>query len=70
MLGIALIGLRPGDPDQLTREAWDMLSSADEILLCTDQHPTSNRISSGVELHSFGDARKSHRSQRGRAGTG
>jgi len=53
MSGITLLGLGPGNPDQLTREAWDVLSSADEIWLRTRQHPTVNALPSSVNLHSF-----------------
>lgn len=55
MPGIILLGLGPGDPNQLTREAWDVLSSADEIYLRTRQHPTVNGMPSSVKIHSFDD---------------
>lgn len=55
MPGIILLGLGPGDPNQLTREAWDVLSSADEIYLRTRQHPTVNGLPSSVKIHSFDD---------------
>lgn len=53
MPGITLLGLGPGNPDQLTREAWDVLSSADEVWLRTRQHPTVNALPPSVNLHSF-----------------
>jgi len=53
MPGITLLGLGPGDPHQLTREAWEVLSSADEVYLRTRQHPTVNGIPSSVDIHSF-----------------
>jgi tetrapyrrole methylase family protein/MazG family protein len=53
MPGITLLGLGPGNPDQLTREAWDVLSKADEVWLRTRQHPTVNALPSTVKLHSF-----------------
>ena len=53
MSGITLLGLGPGNPNQLTREAWDVLSSADEIWLRTRQHPTVSALPSSVNLHSF-----------------
>ena len=53
MPGITLLGLGPGNPDQLTREAWDVLSSVDEVWLRTRQHPTVNSLPSTVSLHSF-----------------
>jgi tetrapyrrole methylase family protein/MazG family protein len=53
MPGITLLGLGPGDPSQLTREAWDVLSSTDEIYLRTRQHPTVLGLPSTVKIHSF-----------------
>ncbi len=53
MPGITLLGLGPGDPAKLTREAWDVLSSADEIWLRTTQHPTVAGLPAGLELNSF-----------------
>ena len=55
MPGITLLGLGPGDPNQLTREAWGVLSSADEIYLRTRQHPTVNGLPSSIKIHSFDD---------------
>ena len=55
MPGITLLGLGPGNPDQLTREAWDVLSSADEIWLRTRQHPAVNALPSTLNVHSFDD---------------
>jgi len=40
MPGITLLGLGPGDPSQLPRAAWEVLNSAGEIWLRTNQHPT------------------------------
>ena len=53
MPGITLLGLGPGDPQQLTREAWNVLSAADEVYLRTRQHPTVSGIPSSVKIHSF-----------------
>ncbi|MBI2757881.1 MAG: nucleoside triphosphate pyrophosphohydrolase [Chloroflexi bacterium] len=55
MPGITLLGLGPGDPNQLTREAWDLLSSAKEIYVRTRQHPTVNGLPSALKVHSFDD---------------
>ena len=55
MSGIILLGLGPGDLNQLTREAWDVLSSADEIYLRTRQHPTVGGLPSSIKIHSFDD---------------
>lgn len=53
MPGITILGLGPGNPDQLTREAWDLLCSADEVWLRTRQHPTVNSLPPTLSLHSF-----------------
>jgi len=53
MPGITLLGLGPGNPDQLTREAWEMLSSAKEVYVRTRQHPTVDALPATVEIHSF-----------------
>ena len=55
MPGITLLGLGPGNPDQITREAWDVLSSADEVWLRTRQHPTVSALPSTLKVHSFDD---------------
>ena len=55
MPGITLLGLGPGKPSQLTREAWDVLGSAKEVWLRTHQHPTVAGFPPGVEVHSFDD---------------
>lgn len=55
MPGITLLGLGPGDPQQLTRAAWETLSVADEVWLRTRQHPTVSGLPSKVEIHSFDD---------------
>ena len=53
MPGITLLGLGPGDPAQLTRAAWEMLSAAGEVYLRTRQHPTVAGLPDGLQLHSF-----------------
>lgn len=55
MPGITLLGLGPGDPNQLTREAWDLLSSAKEIYVRTRHHPTVTGLPSALKVHSFDD---------------
>src|SRR5690349_9677566 len=55
MPGIILLGLGPGAPDQLTREAWDLLSSAGEIHLRTRQHPAVAALPATLRIHSFDD---------------
>ena len=53
MPGIILLGLGPGNPDQLTRQAWDVLSSANEVWLRTRQHPIVDTLPSTLNLRSF-----------------
>jgi tetrapyrrole methylase family protein/MazG family protein len=55
MPGITLLGLGPGDPAKLTREAWEILGSAAEIWLRTKSHPTVAGLPASVEVHSFDD---------------
>ena len=53
MTGITLLGLGPGDPTKLTREAWKVLYSASEIWLRTNQHPTVENLPASLKIHSF-----------------
>lgn len=53
MPGITLLGLGPGDPAHLTRQAWEVLTSASEVWLRTRQHPVVAGLPSALELHSF-----------------
>jgi tetrapyrrole methylase family protein / MazG family protein len=53
MPGITLLGLGPGNPAQLTREAWTVLSSTEEVYLRTRQHPTVNSLPSTIKIFSF-----------------
>jgi tetrapyrrole methylase family protein/MazG family protein len=53
MPGITLLGLGPGDPAKLTREAWDVLGSTNEIWVRTEQHPTVAGLPASVKIHSF-----------------
>ena len=52
-VGITLLGLGPGDPKLLTREAWDILTISSEIYLRTDRHPTVAGFPDGLLIHSF-----------------
>jgi tetrapyrrole methylase family protein/MazG family protein len=53
MSGITLLGLGPGNPAQLTREAWDVLVSAEEVTLRTTQHPSVQGLPPGLKVFSF-----------------
>ena len=50
---ITIIGLGPGDPRHLTREAWNVLTSAGEVWLRTAHHPTVSGLPSHLALRSF-----------------
>ncbi len=62
MPGITLLGLGPGEPNQLTREAWEVLSTAQEVWLRTRQHPTVAALPSHVQVHSFDELYESEHS--------
>jgi tetrapyrrole methylase family protein / MazG family protein len=53
MAGITLLGLGPGDPSLLTREAWGVLESCQEVYVRTSQHPTVANFPPGLKVHSF-----------------
>jgi tetrapyrrole methylase family protein/MazG family protein len=55
MSGITLLGLGPGDPAKLTREAWEVICSIDEIWLRTKNHLTVASLPDSIEIHSFDD---------------
>jgi tetrapyrrole methylase family protein / MazG family protein len=51
--GITLLGLGPGDPAMLTRQAWDWLAGIDRLYLRTSQHPTVAHLPVHLVLESF-----------------
>jgi len=51
--GITLLGLGPGEPSLLTRQAWDLLNNISEIYLRTIQHPAAAGFPVGLRVHSF-----------------
>jgi len=53
--GITLVGLGPGDPFLLTRQAWDILENNPEIYLRTRQHPCVAAFPFSLQVHSFDD---------------
>jgi tetrapyrrole methylase family protein / MazG family protein len=53
--GITLLGLGPGDPGQLTRQAWDWLNQIDEVVLRTRQHAAVASFRDGLKVSSFDD---------------
>jgi tetrapyrrole methylase family protein/MazG family protein len=52
---IIILGLGPGHPAHLTREAWDVLSQASEVYLRTARHPTVASLPADLTVHSFDD---------------
>jgi len=50
---ITLLGLGPGDPNLLTRQAWDVLASAAEVHLRTRHHPVVAGLPPNLQVHSF-----------------
>ncbi|MFN2167776.1 MAG: SAM-dependent methyltransferase, partial [Anaerolineae bacterium] len=50
---ITIVGLGPGDPGNLTREAWDVLAAAGELYLRTANRATAAVLPAGLTLHSF-----------------
>jgi tetrapyrrole methylase family protein/MazG family protein len=50
---ITILGLGPGDPAHLTRQAWYVLNQADEVYLRTKRHPTIAGLPTHLTLHSF-----------------
>jgi tetrapyrrole methylase family protein/MazG family protein len=55
MPGITIVGLGPGDPAHLTRQAWDALTAASEIHLRTARHPTVKGLPASLAVYSFDD---------------
>ncbi len=53
MAGIVILGLGPGAPEQLTREAWSVLSAASEVWLRTMHHPLVAELPQHLQLRSF-----------------
>ena len=50
---LTIIGLGPGDPDLLTRRAWEVITSSEEIYLRTKEHPTVKGFPPDLKVHSF-----------------
>lgn len=54
-MGITILGLGPGNPGLLTREAWALLEAAEEVYLRTARHPTVEGFPRGLHVHPFDD---------------
>lgn len=52
-MGITVVGLGPGSSQFLTREAWQILSTATDIYLRTERHPAAADLPDTVNLHGF-----------------
>jgi len=50
---IILLGLGPGDPSLLTRQAWQILENCGDLYLRTRQHPVVADLPSNINTHSF-----------------
>lgn len=51
--GIVILGLGPGTPEQLTRQAWEHIQGLEEIYLRTSQHPTVKGFPPSLNVFSF-----------------
>jgi tetrapyrrole methylase family protein/MazG family protein len=58
--GITLLGLGPGDPQSLTREAWDFLKGIDVLYLRTIHHPMVQDLPENLTLFSFDELYEAH----------
>jgi tetrapyrrole methylase family protein/MazG family protein len=54
-LPITIIGLGPGDPELLTRRAWNILAAAPEVYLRTARHPGVESLPNSAAYHNFDD---------------
>jgi tetrapyrrole methylase family protein / MazG family protein len=51
--GIILLGLGPGDPDLLTVQAKNLLTSTPKVYFRTDHHPVAKAFAKITHIHSF-----------------
>lgn len=50
---ITILGLGPGDPGLLTREAWEVLNNSGDIYVRTKKHPVIDSFPDQLEVNSF-----------------
>ena len=50
---ITIIGLGPGDPELITRRAWERLTAAPEVWVRTCHHPAVPAITDHTQVHSY-----------------
>lgn len=52
-MAITIVGLGAGDGRLLTREAWEILSTAEQVLVRTARHPAVADLPASVQIDSF-----------------
>jgi tetrapyrrole methylase family protein/MazG family protein len=52
-MSVTILGLGPGNPEHLTRLAWEFIREASEIYLRTSRHPTIAALPEHLVVHSF-----------------
>ncbi|MGQ9600066.1 MAG: nucleoside triphosphate pyrophosphohydrolase [Anaerolineae bacterium] len=52
-MAITILGLGPGNPAYLTREAWELLGETKEVYVRTRHHPVIAALPTHLVLHSF-----------------
>lgn len=52
-VGITLLGLGPGNPDLLTRQAWEVIRGLSEVYLRSRYHPVVSGFPPGLQVNSF-----------------
>ncbi len=52
-MSITIVGLGPGDPQWITRAAWECLTSAEEVYARTGEHPALSALPRSVRIHTF-----------------
>ncbi len=57
---IHIIGLGPGDPELITRQAWSLIKSSSEIWVRTRQHPAVAEVARQTVVHSYDHLYESH----------
>lgn len=58
--GVTIIGLGPGDPQLLTREAWQVLTESSEVYLRTARHAAVPSLPIGPQYSSFDASYEDH----------
>ena len=53
--GITVLGLGPGHPGLLTRQAWQVIEACQEIYVRTRKHPVVDSLPKNIQVFSFDD---------------